>query len=84
MQGVAKMNYPSHVLGLTAMTGTSQAWFLEGHHTFASIAESLAALDKPSSAPWMQPTRNCGPAGLLGTEAREDDESAGQDAYQSQ
>ncbi len=47
MQAVAKANYPSHILGMTAMTGTSQAWFLEGHATFASIAEAQAALDKP-------------------------------------
>ena len=47
MQAAAKANYPAHILGMTAMTGTSQAWFLEGHDTFASIAESQAALDKP-------------------------------------
>jgi hypothetical protein len=47
MQAVAKANYTSHILGMTAMTGTSQAWFLEGHATFASIAEAQAALDKP-------------------------------------
>jgi hypothetical protein len=47
MQAAAKVNYPCNVLGMTAMTGPSQAWFLEGHPTFASIAESQAALDKP-------------------------------------
>jgi hypothetical protein len=47
MQALAKVNYPTHVLGMTAMTGTSQAWFLEGHDTFASIADSQGALDKP-------------------------------------
>lgn len=47
MQAAAKAKYPSHVLGMTAMTGTSQAWFLEGHASFASIAESEAAMEKP-------------------------------------
>jgi hypothetical protein len=45
MQAAAKANYPSHVIGLTSMTGTSQAWFLEGHTTVASIADSQAAVD---------------------------------------
>ena len=47
MQALGKVNYPAHVLGLNAMTGPSQAWFLEGHDTFASIETSQAALDKP-------------------------------------
>jgi hypothetical protein len=47
MQAVAKANYPSHTLGLAAVTGTSQAWFLEGHATFASIMHSDDALDTP-------------------------------------
>jgi hypothetical protein len=47
MQAVAKANYPSHTLGLAAITGTSQACFLEGHATFASIMHSEAELDEP-------------------------------------
>jgi hypothetical protein len=50
MQAAATANYPFHILGLTAMTGTSQAWFLVGHASFATIPESEAALDKPEFA----------------------------------
>src|SRR5580658_9386038 len=45
MQAAAKANYPPHILGLTALTGASQAWFLEGHDTFASIAQAASVLD---------------------------------------
>jgi hypothetical protein len=47
MQAAAKVNYPAHVLGLTNMTGTSHAVFLEGHDTFASIAKSQDVIDTP-------------------------------------
>jgi hypothetical protein len=47
MQAAAKANYPAHILALTNITGTSQAVFLEGHNTFASIADSQAVIDKP-------------------------------------
>jgi hypothetical protein len=47
MQAVARAGYPSHVLGMTAMTGPAQAWFLEGHESFESITTSQAALNKP-------------------------------------
>ena len=50
MQAAAKAKYPFHILGLAAMTGTSQAWFLEGHAKIATIADSEAALDKPEFA----------------------------------
>jgi hypothetical protein len=50
MQMAAKVKLPAHVLGMTAVTGTSQAWFLEGHASFASIAESQAAMNKPEFA----------------------------------
>ena len=50
MQAAAKANYPFHILGLTAMTGTSQAWFLVGHASFATIPEAEDALDKPEFA----------------------------------
>ncbi len=47
MQAVEKAKYPAHILGLTNITGTSLAVFLEGHATFASIADSQTALDTP-------------------------------------
>jgi hypothetical protein len=50
MQAAAKANYPFHILGLTAMTGTSQAWFLVGHASFATIPEAETALDRPEFA----------------------------------
>ncbi len=50
MQAAEKAKYPQHILGLTNITGTSLAVFLEGHATFASIADSLAALDTPEFA----------------------------------
>jgi hypothetical protein len=50
MQAAAKADYPFHILGLSAMTGTSRAWFLVGHTKIATIPESEAALDKPEFA----------------------------------
>jgi len=50
MQAAAKANYPFHILGLAAMTGTSQAWFLVEHASFATIPEAEDALDKPEFA----------------------------------
>jgi len=47
MQAAEKAKYPAHILGLTNITGTSLAVFLEGHPTFASIADSQAVLDTP-------------------------------------
>jgi hypothetical protein len=47
MQAAGKANYPAHILALTNITGTSQAVFLEGHDTFASIEASQAVIDKP-------------------------------------
>jgi len=47
MQTAAKVNYPAHIVGLTNITGTALAVFLEGHDTFASIADSQAVLDTP-------------------------------------
>ena len=45
MEAFAKANYPANILGMTAMTGTSQAWFLEGHDSFDSISKAEARLD---------------------------------------
>jgi len=50
MQAAAKEQYPANILGLTSMTGTSVAVFLEGHATFASIADSQQVIDKPEFA----------------------------------
>lgn len=50
MQAAAKVKYSTHILGLTAFTGTSHAVFLEGYDTFASVADSEAELDKPEFA----------------------------------
>jgi hypothetical protein len=47
MQAAARAKYPARILGLTSITGTSLALFLEGHDTFASIADSQATLDTP-------------------------------------
>lgn len=47
MQAAARAKYPSNVVGMTALTGPSQALFLEGHPTFASIEASEEALNKP-------------------------------------
>jgi len=46
MQAAAKAKYPAHVLGTTAETGPSQAWFFEDHSSFASIGETDAAFEK--------------------------------------
>jgi len=47
MQAAAKFHFPAHVLGLTSITGTSQAWFLEAYDNFAAIMDSRAAMNKP-------------------------------------
>lgn len=50
MQAAAKVKYRTHILGITAVTGTSHALFLQGLNDFASIVESQAALDTPDFA----------------------------------
>ncbi len=50
MQALAKANYPTNVLGLEAISGPSEALFLEGHESFESIEKSQAALEKPEFA----------------------------------
>jgi hypothetical protein len=47
-QTMARLKYPANSLALTSMSGTSQAWFLEGHETFASIGEAEAFFNKPA------------------------------------
>src|SRR5580658_3262230 len=51
MQAAAKANFPAHILGLTNITGISQAVFLEEFGTFASIPEAEAVLDRPEFGP---------------------------------
>jgi len=51
MQAAAKANFPAHILGLTNITGISQAVFLEAFDTFASIPGAEAVLDKPEFGP---------------------------------
>jgi hypothetical protein len=50
-QMLAKHKYPANSLGMTSLTGTSQAWFLEGHDSFASIGEAEAFFGKPAVKP---------------------------------
>jgi hypothetical protein len=47
-QTMARLKYPANSLALTSMSGTSQAWFLEGHDTFASIGDAEAFFNKPA------------------------------------
>ncbi len=49
MLEAALSKYPANVIGLTSLTGTDQAWFLEGHPSFDAIENTLAAFDKPGS-----------------------------------
>jgi len=46
-QAMLKNKYPVNSLGMTSVSGTNQAWFLEAHASFASIGQSQAALDSP-------------------------------------
>ena len=39
-QTMARLKYPANTLALTSLTGTSQAWFLEGHDSFAAIGDA--------------------------------------------
>jgi len=50
-QMLAKHKYPANSVGMTSLTGTSQAWFLEGHESFASIGEAEAFFGKPAVKP---------------------------------
>ena len=45
MEAVAKANYPASILGMTSMTGSPQAWFLEAHESFDSISKAESTLD---------------------------------------
>jgi hypothetical protein len=47
MRAAAAAKFPGTILGLQAITGTSQAWFLEPYDSFESIGKSRAAMEKP-------------------------------------
>ena len=49
MLEAALSKYPANVIGMSSLTGTDQAWFLEGHPSFEAIENTLAAFDKPGS-----------------------------------
>jgi hypothetical protein len=39
-QMLARVKYPSNSLAMTTMSGLAQAWFMEGHESYASIGET--------------------------------------------
>jgi hypothetical protein len=45
-RAMARNKYPAHYFALTSLTGPSQAWFLEAHESFVSVAETQAFEDK--------------------------------------
>lgn len=49
MLEAAVAKYPANVIGMTSITGTDQAWFLEGHPSIGAIENTLAAFDNPGS-----------------------------------
>jgi len=49
MLEAALSKYPANVIGMSSLTGTDQAWFLEAHASFEAIENTLAAFDKPGS-----------------------------------
>ena len=47
MRAAAAAKFPANILGMNAITGTAQAWFLEAYDSFESIGKSRAAMGKP-------------------------------------
>jgi len=47
MQEAARLKYPANIIGMTTVTGPSQAWFLEAHASFEAIQTTMAAFDRP-------------------------------------
>jgi hypothetical protein len=43
----AKANYPAHYIGLQSMSGPEEAWFLEGHASFADVEKAEKASEAP-------------------------------------
>ena len=50
-QTMARLKYPANSIGMTSLTGTGQAWFLEGHESFTSIGDAEAFFGKPANKP---------------------------------
>lgn len=44
----AKANYPAHYIGLNAMSGANEAWFVEAHGSFADVEKAEKAGDAPA------------------------------------
>ena len=49
MQEAARLKYPTSIIGMTTVTGPSQAWFLEAHDSFNAVEATLAAFDQPGA-----------------------------------
>jgi hypothetical protein len=47
-QAAARNKYPAQYLAMTTVTGPAQAWFLESHESFVSVADTLSFEDKIS------------------------------------
>ena len=47
MRAAAAAKFPANILGMNAITGTAQVWFLEAYDSFESIGKSRAAMEKP-------------------------------------
>src|SRR5690242_14464679 len=45
-QALTRLKYPNYGLALSSVTGMHQAWFLEGHDSFDSVAKADAFSDK--------------------------------------
>jgi hypothetical protein len=41
-----KNKFPVNFLGLASVTGPAQVWFVEGHDSFASVADAIAFVDR--------------------------------------
>jgi hypothetical protein len=50
MRAAAAAKFPANILGMNAITGTAQAWFLEAYDSFESIGKSRAAMRNPELA----------------------------------
>ena len=45
-QMFAKNKYPAYYVGMTTVTGSSQAWFMEAHDSFVSVTEAQKFIEK--------------------------------------
>ncbi len=44
-EALAKANYPANTIGMTSITGSSEAWFLEAHDSFEAIGKAQQTLE---------------------------------------